>query len=177
MRWGSIKRSRLRRLGGRSGRAVTGCSAVPPGRIFVRHAYPHLKMRAMRLARAPGHSAFPFAPLVLLFHGLFSACAGCLRFGFSILHPPSSIFYPPSSILLVAASMGVYSRLKPFPKNPMNRSKSHLIVVNPPWPSGRTHSADWDEMLRVVAPYVAEMLHLKSLTINRVTGVAGFQTM
>jgi hypothetical protein len=32
-------------------------------------------------------------------------------------------------------------------------------------------------MLRVVAPYVAEMLHLKSLTINRVTGVAGFQTM
>ena len=32
-------------------------------------------------------------------------------------------------------------------------------------------------MLRVVAPYVAEMLHLKSLTINRVAGVAGFQTM
>jgi hypothetical protein len=42
---------------------------------------------------------------------------------------------------------------------------------------GRTHSARWDEMLRVVAPYVAEMLHLKSLTINRVAGVAGFQTM
>ena len=32
-------------------------------------------------------------------------------------------------------------------------------------------------MLWVVAPYVAEMLHLKSLTINRVAGVAGFQTM
>jgi hypothetical protein len=32
-------------------------------------------------------------------------------------------------------------------------------------------------MLRVVAPYVAEMLHLKWLTINVVTGVAGFQTM
>jgi hypothetical protein len=32
-------------------------------------------------------------------------------------------------------------------------------------------------MLRVVAPYVAEMLHLKSLIINRVAGVAGFQTM
>jgi hypothetical protein len=32
-------------------------------------------------------------------------------------------------------------------------------------------------MLQVVAPYVAEMLHLKSLTINRVAGVAGFQTM
>jgi hypothetical protein len=32
-------------------------------------------------------------------------------------------------------------------------------------------------MLRVVAPYVAEMLHLKSLTINRVAGVAGFQTI
>ena len=29
-------------------------------------------------------------------------------------------------------------------------------------------------MLRVVAPYVAEMLHLKLLTINRVAGVAGF---
>jgi hypothetical protein len=32
-------------------------------------------------------------------------------------------------------------------------------------------------MLQVVAPYVAEMLHLKWLTINRVAGVAGFQTM
>ena len=32
-------------------------------------------------------------------------------------------------------------------------------------------------MLQVVAPYVAEMLHLKALTINRVAGVAGFQTM
>jgi hypothetical protein len=32
-------------------------------------------------------------------------------------------------------------------------------------------------MLRVVAPYVAEMLHLKTLTINVVAGVAGFQTM
>jgi hypothetical protein len=32
-------------------------------------------------------------------------------------------------------------------------------------------------MLQVVAPYVAEMLHLKSLTINRVAGVAAFQTM
>ena len=32
-------------------------------------------------------------------------------------------------------------------------------------------------MLWVVAPYVAEMLHLKSLTINRVAGVAGFQTI
>ena len=32
-------------------------------------------------------------------------------------------------------------------------------------------------MLQVVAPYVAEMLHLKSLSINRVAGVAGFQTM
>jgi hypothetical protein len=32
-------------------------------------------------------------------------------------------------------------------------------------------------MLHLVAPYVAEMLHLKSLTINRVAGVAGFQTM
>jgi hypothetical protein len=32
-------------------------------------------------------------------------------------------------------------------------------------------------MLQVVAPYVAEMLHLKSLTINRVAGVAGFQTI
>ena len=32
-------------------------------------------------------------------------------------------------------------------------------------------------MLRVVAPYVAEMLHLKSLTINVVAGVAGFQTI
>jgi hypothetical protein len=29
-------------------------------------------------------------------------------------------------------------------------------------------------MLQVVAPYVAEMLHLKLLTINVVTGVAGF---
>jgi hypothetical protein len=29
-------------------------------------------------------------------------------------------------------------------------------------------------MLQVVAPYVAEMLHLKSLIINRVAGVAGF---
>jgi hypothetical protein len=34
-----------------------------------------------------------------------------------------------------------------------------------------------DEMLRVVAPYVAEMLHLKWLTINVVAGVAGFQTI
>jgi len=32
-------------------------------------------------------------------------------------------------------------------------------------------------MLQVVAPCVAEMLHLKSLTINIVTGVTGFQTM
>ena len=32
-------------------------------------------------------------------------------------------------------------------------------------------------MLQVVAPCVAEMLHLKSLTINRVAGVAGFQTI
>jgi hypothetical protein len=32
-------------------------------------------------------------------------------------------------------------------------------------------------MLQVVAPYVAEMLHLKSLTINRVAGVAGFQSI
>ena len=32
-------------------------------------------------------------------------------------------------------------------------------------------------MLQVVAPYVAEMLHLKSLTINVVAGVAGFQTI
>jgi len=68
--------------------------------------------------------------------------------------------------------------VKPFcPKKPMNRPKANQIVVNPPWPSGRTHSARGDEMLRVVAPYVAEMLHLKSLTINRVAGVAGFQTM
>jgi hypothetical protein len=29
-------------------------------------------------------------------------------------------------------------------------------------------------MLQVVAPYVAEMLHLKSLTINVVADVAGF---
>ena len=56
-------------------------------------------------------------------------------------------------------------------------AKSPSIVVNPPLPSGRTHSACGDEMLRVVAPYVAEMLHLKSLSINRVAGVAGFQTM
>jgi len=32
-------------------------------------------------------------------------------------------------------------------------------------------------MLRVVAPCVAEMLHLKSLTINVVAGVAGFQSI
>jgi hypothetical protein len=32
-------------------------------------------------------------------------------------------------------------------------------------------------MLQVVAPYVAEMLHLKTLTINVVAGVAGFQSM
>ena len=32
-------------------------------------------------------------------------------------------------------------------------------------------------MLQGVAPYVAEMLHLKWLTINRVAGVAGFQTI
>jgi hypothetical protein len=32
-------------------------------------------------------------------------------------------------------------------------------------------------MLQVVAPYVAEMLHLKWLTIKRVAGVAGFQTI
>ena len=32
-------------------------------------------------------------------------------------------------------------------------------------------------MLQVVAPYVAEMLHLKTLTINVVTGVAGFQSI
>jgi hypothetical protein len=32
-------------------------------------------------------------------------------------------------------------------------------------------------MLQVVAPYVAEMLHLKLLTINRVAGVAGFQSI
>jgi hypothetical protein len=32
-------------------------------------------------------------------------------------------------------------------------------------------------MLQVVAPYVAEMLHLKLLTINVVADVAGFQTM
>jgi hypothetical protein len=32
-------------------------------------------------------------------------------------------------------------------------------------------------MLQGVAPYVAEMLYLKSLTINRVAGVAGFQTI
>ena len=32
-------------------------------------------------------------------------------------------------------------------------------------------------MLQVVAPYVAEMLHLKWLTIKVVAGVAGFQTM
>jgi len=32
-------------------------------------------------------------------------------------------------------------------------------------------------MLQGVAPYVAEMLHLKSLTINRVAGVAGLQTI
>ena len=38
----------------------------------------------------------------------------------------------------------------------------------------------WSEvrvMLHLVAPYVAEMLHLKTLTINRVAGVAGFQTI
>ena len=32
-------------------------------------------------------------------------------------------------------------------------------------------------MLQIVAPYVAEMLHLKSLTINRVAGVTGFQSI
>jgi hypothetical protein len=32
-------------------------------------------------------------------------------------------------------------------------------------------------MLQGVAPYVAEMLHLKTLIINRVAGVAGFQTI
>jgi len=35
----------------------------------------------------------------------------------------------------------------------------------------------WSEMLQVVAPYVAEMLHLKLLTINNVADVAGFQTI
>jgi len=43
--------------------------------------------------------------------------------------------------------------------------------------TNRSRLPRWDEMLRVVAPYVAEMLHLKSLSINRVAGVAGFQTM
>ena len=60
---------------------------------------------------------------------------------------------------------------------PMNRTKSSLIQVNPPLTSGRTHSARRAVMLQGVAPYVAEMLHLKSLTINRVAGVAGFQTI
>jgi len=54
-----------------------------------------------------------------------------------------------------------------------NRAKSYLIVLNP-WPSGRTDAARRIEMLRVVAPYVAEMLHLNLLTINVVAGVAGF---
>jgi hypothetical protein len=36
------------------------------------------------------------------------------------------------------------------------------------------NSARLAVMLQVVAPYVAEMLHLKLLTINRVAGVAGF---
>jgi hypothetical protein len=43
--------------------------------------------------------------------------------------------------------------------------------------TNRSRLPRWDEMLQVVAPYVAEMLHLKPLTINRVAGVAGFQTM
>jgi hypothetical protein len=62
-------------------------------------------------------------------------------------------------------------------KIPMNRAKSSLIVVNPPLASGRANSARRAEMLRVVAPYVVEMLHLKSLTINLVAGVAGFYTI
>jgi hypothetical protein len=40
--------------------------------------------------------------------------------------------------------------------------------------SGRTNSARGDEMLRVVAPLLSQMLHIKSLTINVVAGVAGF---
>jgi len=42
---------------------------------------------------------------------------------------------------------------------------------------GRTDTARRAVMLQVVAPFVAEMLHLKSLIINHVAGVAGFQTM
>jgi hypothetical protein len=41
-------------------------------------------------------------------------------------------------------------------------------------PSVRANSARGDEMLRVVAPLLSQMLHTKALTINIVAGVAGF---
>jgi hypothetical protein len=57
------------------------------------------------------------------------------------------------------------------------RISSMALTAELPFVMSLYGSARRTIMLRVVAPYVAEMLHLKSLTINRVAGVAGFQTM
>jgi hypothetical protein len=45
-----------------------------------------------------------------------------------------------------------------------DRAKSYPIVVHPPLPSGRSNSASWDEILRVVAILLLQMLYLGEIS-------------
>ena len=69
------------------------------------------------------------------------------------------------------------SQISAFHSRLLRSSASWLKFSDFGWSDFGLHTWSGILMLHLVAPYVAEMLHLKTLTINRVAGVAGFQSI